>query len=98
MSIAYSRIKVRIIEVRGLEQSGLVAGSVWEKGMLAFRHSQEGRAAREEQTEWARAADGEGRLYVIWGADHIRFQGPVIQPEDSFYCFEVSAVSNGSPG
>ena len=92
MSIAYSRIKVRIFEVHGMEKTGILEGSIWEKGNLLFRSAREGRVVRDEKPGWARAADSQGRNYVIWEADHFRVRGPVIQPEDSCYCFEVSSA------
>ena len=93
MSIAYSRIEVRILEVKGLEAPGLEEGAIWQKGNLLFRSPREGRICREEKTRWARGADAEGRFYILWEADHFKARGLVIQPEESCYCFEVSRVS-----
>ena len=93
MSIAYSRIKVRIVEVQGLERSGLEEGSTWEKGNLLFRSPREGRVYRREKSQWARGTDAEGRSYLLWESDHYKAQGLVIQPEESCYCFEVSRIT-----
>jgi hypothetical protein len=93
MSIAFSRIKVRIIEVQGLAAPGLEEGSIWEKGNLLFRSPREGRMYRLEKSQWARGTDAQGRAYLLWEADHTRARGLVIQPEESCYCFEVSRTT-----
>lgn len=92
MSIAYSIIKVRIVEVRGLDVPGLEEGATWEKGNLLFKSPREGRMGREEKSRWARGTDTQGRSYLLWESDHHKGRGLVIQPEESCYCFEVSPV------
>jgi hypothetical protein len=92
MSIAYSRIQVRIVEVQGLATPGLEAGSLWEKGNLLFRSPREGRFHRREKSHWARGTDAQGRSYLLWESDHHKARGLVIQPEESCYCFEVSRI------
>ena len=93
MSIAYSSIKVRIVEVQGLKIPGLEEGATWQKGNLLFRSPREGWSCRVEKSQWARGLDDRGRFYVLWVADHFKARGLVIQPEESCYCFEVSRVS-----
>ena len=93
MSIAYSRIEVRILEVKGLEAPGLEEGATWQKGNLLFRSPREGSICRVEKSQWARGLDAQGRFYVLWVAEHLKARGLVIQPEESCYCFEVSRIS-----
>jgi len=93
MSIAYSRIEVRIVEVKGLKAPGLEEGSTWQKGNLLFRSPREGKIYRQEKSQWARGTDAQGRSYLLWESDHDKAQGLIIQPEESCYCFEVSRVT-----
>jgi hypothetical protein len=92
MSTAFPRITVQVIEVLGLERQGVTEGSLWQKRNLLFRHKDNGQKVSRQITCWANATDTGGRTYLLWEVNNSIFQGLVIQPLDSFYCFEAFPV------
>lgn len=90
MSTAFHRVKVRVVEVSPDGKLGIALHSFWVKNNLLFRHEEEGQAVISRLSHWAKGKDDTGRSYLFWKAAHPRFQGLVIQPLDSHYCFEVS--------
>jgi hypothetical protein len=77
---------------RGLEKQGVTQGSLWRKGNLLFRNNKEGQKVSIQVTHWAEATDSEGRVYLLYQAKNLSSPVLVIQPFDSFYCFEVIPV------
>ena len=94
MSTAFPQVTVRVVEVSADGRMGIAVASQWQKNNLLFLHGQEGRDVLSRLPRWARAEDEHGRSYLLWEADHPRYQGLVIQPFDSRYCFEVSPVED----
>ena len=89
MSLAYPVKKIEINEVSGLEDLKVFIGAVLQTGNLLFRSSQPGAITKKGISGWASGTDVEGRVYLFWRADHPRGGGLVVQPMDSYYCFEV---------
>jgi hypothetical protein len=94
MSTAFSQVTVRVVEVSADGRIGIAVASQWRKNNLLFLHGEEGQALLSRLHRWAIAEDENGRSYLLWEADHPRYQGLVIQPFDSRYCFEVSPVED----
>jgi len=92
MSTAFPLTTVQVIKVMELERPGVTKGSLWRKGNLLFRNKEEGQKVSLQISNWAKATDTEGRTYLLYEANHPSFRGLVIQPFDSFYCFEVIPV------
>jgi hypothetical protein len=76
----------------GLERQGVTTGSLWQKRNLLFRNKEEGHKVCFQISNWADATDAEGRVYLLWEAKNPSFQGLIIQPLDSYYCFEVFPI------
>ncbi|MEW6184556.1 MAG: hypothetical protein AB1585_02315 [Thermodesulfobacteriota bacterium] len=89
MSTAFQSVKVRVTEVFGLEKKGVTLHSLWQKENLLFRSREDGTSTLPGLSRWARAVDKQNRTYLLWEAEHYRFQGLVIQPMDSHYCYEI---------
>jgi hypothetical protein len=89
MSTAFHLITVRVVEVRGLEKLGITKGSFWQKKNILFRNQDDGKSVSLETLNWAKAIDTGGKTYLLWEVHNPRFQGLVIQPFDSLYCYEV---------
>ena len=98
MSIAYPIRRVTVEAVCGLDGSVVVLGSVWETGNLLFRHPEKPDRFLPSLRRWARLADEEGRVYILWEANHPRAKGLVIQPVHSQYCYSVCPVCSPSSG
>ncbi len=92
MSTAFPLITVQVIKVSGLERQGLTEGSFWQKRNLLFRNADKGQEVSLQITCRADAMDNLGRTYLLWEAKNHIFEGLVIQPLDSFYCFEAFPV------
>jgi hypothetical protein len=92
MSTAYHLTMVRIVEVRGLEGQGVSQDSLWRRGNVLRRCHEEGQTISQGLASWARAVDDRGRSYLLWEPKDIQGEGLIIQPFDSFYCFEVVPV------
>lgn len=90
MSIAYPIRKVTVEAVCGIDCRVVAVGSVWETGILLFRHPENPDRFLPTLKKWARSSDEEGRTYIIWEADHPKMKGLVIQPIHSQYCYAVS--------
>ena len=75
-----------------LERPKVTKGSLWQKRNLLFRNKEEGQKVSLHLSNWAKAKDTGGRTYLLYEAKNPSFRGLVIQPFDSFYCFEVFLV------
>jgi hypothetical protein len=89
MSTAFSRTKVQVTEVIGLEIQGVTRGSLWQKGNLLFRNKDAGQEVRLNISRCAEAIDQKGRTYLLYEKSNPSPYGLIIQPVDSCYCFEV---------
>lgn len=90
MSIAYPVVSISVTTVVDLEAYRVTIGSVWTKGNLLFRATAYGRDLLTGLNRWALGEDGNGRTYILYPAVHPRSKALVIQPMDSYYCFEIS--------
>jgi len=90
MSLAYPVKKIKIKEVFGLKDLPVFVGAVLQTGNLLFRAPLPGSLTKTEIDEWACAADGDGRTYIVWKAVNPEGDSLVVQPWNSHYCFEVS--------
>ncbi len=90
MSIAFHVTLVEICQVEGPAAPDLRVGSRWRTGNLLFQAAEPGESLQGLHEAWALARDGQGRVFLIWRADHPRARGLVIQPLDSRYCYELS--------
>ena len=92
MSTAFTLTTVQVIEVMELERQGVIKGSLWQKRNLLFRNEEVGQEVSLQLSSWAKATDSEGRTFLLWEAKNPSFQCFVLQPLDSYYCFEVFPI------
>jgi len=78
--------------VVALDEHQVSVGSVWETGNLLFRSRDCGADLQPKIKSWARAADSNGRAYILWATDNPKASMLVVQPLDSHYCFEILPV------
>jgi hypothetical protein len=96
MSKAFPLTTVQVNKVTGLERQGVTLGSIWQKRNLLFRNKEDGQKLGLQISTWAEATDSEGSTYLLYEAKNPSFRGLVIQPFNSFYCFEVFPVEGSA--